>query len=400
MQDPQGTRDESRARPLARWSLPWANLALVLASLLLSLVLLEIGFRAVAGLPVFKFADWRTHRLLPGQFRDRVVADPVVGWTNVPWTRSDDSESNFETIDYGIRRNFDETTVRTGGMLAVGDSFTQGVEVDRNESWPAALEGMTGVPIVNAGVAGYGTDQIIMRAEQLLPIVKPKILIIGFFDDDILRAGRSLHDGAPKPYFTIENGELRYHPPPRLQPPKQESLMSSIGYRLRDGLGYFATADYVLARLTPGYWYGTESERYQRRPEVNEVAVTCALLRRVKAQADKDDIRTILFMQYYAYDILEASKPPRHAQRVIACAQAAGIRVADQFMSLRDIAVRRRSAMKEYYIYRPIDRGYGHMSAKGNRHAGHMLSQALRDWLEALPRTHEAGAQPPTGERP
>ena len=180
-----------------------------------------------------------------------------------------------------------------------------------------------------------------------------KILIIGFLDDDILRAGRSIQFGAPKPYFTIENGELRYHPPTtRLQPREQESLMSSIGYTLRDGLGYLATADYVLARLTPDYWYGTESERFQRRAGVNEVAVTCALLRRVKTQADKDGIRKILFMQYYAYNILEASKTPRYAQRVIACAQAAGIRVADQFAPLRAIAVRRRNAMKEYYNYR------------------------------------------------
>src|SRR5436190_11327998 len=124
MQDPQGTSDETQARPLARRSSPWANLALVLVSLLLSLVLLEIGYRAVAGLPVFKFADWRRDRLHNSGWVKHVIADPVVGWTNAPGTHSYDElyGNSFETIDYGIRRNFDETTVRTGAVLAVGDS--------------------------------------------------------------------------------------------------------------------------------------------------------------------------------------------------------------------------------------------------------------------------------------
>jgi hypothetical protein len=342
----------------------------------LSLVFIEVGYRATAGFPVFTLANWRTEQVSLRRFVvKRVTTDPVLGWTNLPWTDSD----NFETIDFGIRRNFDETTVRTGAVLAVGDSFTEGWEVEGHESWPAVLEDMTGVPVVNAGIGAYATDQIILRAEQLLPIVRPKILIIGFLQDDIFRTAYSIH-GAPKPFFTTENGELRYHPPGPLESREPGSLMASVGYTLRDGLGYFAIAHYVLARLNPEYWYGTE---FNRRADIDEVAVTCALLRRLKAQTDREGIRTILFMQYSAQNILETEEPVRESQDVMACARKAGMRVADQFSYLRGVAAGDPNAVREYYRY--YDPEWGHMSAKGNRHAAQLLATALQDWLKDLP---------------
>jgi len=373
---------------------------LLLVSLLSSLVLIEIGYRAAAGLPVFKLANWRSDVLSKSWFGDRIITDPVLGWMNLPWTDYSGNWGNFETIDYGIRRNFDETTVRTGAVLAVGDSFTEGWEVEGEKSWPAVLEGMTGVPVVNAGIGGYGTDQIILRAEQLLPIVKPKILIIGFLDDDILRAGHSIYNGAPKPYFTTENGELRYHPPARLQPRESESLMSSIGYTLRDGLGYFATADYVLARLSPDYWYGTESEMFYHRTDVDEVAVTCALLRRLKTQTDKDGIRVLVFLQYYAPLILSSEQPGPNSLAVKACAEAIGIRVVDQFASLRSIVITGPpNVIREYYWY--SDGIFGHMTAKGNMNAAILINSALRDWLPGmLGWSSQTRAEPPAVHAP
>ena len=38
---------------------------------------------------------------------------------------------------------------------------------------------------MNGGVGGYATDQIILRAEKLIPELNPKIVILGFLDQDI-----------------------------------------------------------------------------------------------------------------------------------------------------------------------------------------------------------------------
>jgi len=310
---------------------------------------------------------------------DHAATDPILGWTNLPHTVS----GNFVTIEHGIRRNLNETTLRTHAVLAVGDSFTEGWEVSGEESWPAMLEKMTGVPVVNAGIGGYATDQIILRAEQLLPIVMPKILIVGFLEDDVYRSGYSVL-GAPKPYFTIESGELRYHPPGPFDLTSSNSLFSLLGHFIRNGLSYFATADFILSRLGPNYWYGSLSDVAVRSNDTDEIEVTCALLERLKQRTDREGVRMALFMQYTAQGILSTGTRTPAAQHVISCALRANIEVVDQFSFIRRIATGRaaRKALKKYYIFE--GRNFGHMSAQGNWHAAHLLATALRNWLDEV----------------
>ena len=44
-----------------------------------------------------------------------------------------------------------------------GDSFTQGNEVSDQDTYPAELERILGVPTANLGVSGYGPDQALLR---------------------------------------------------------------------------------------------------------------------------------------------------------------------------------------------------------------------------------------------
>ncbi|MEA2939402.1 MAG: hypothetical protein QOC56_2906 [Alphaproteobacteria bacterium] len=390
MQAHPGSGETGTGRGPAR-SLLSAKVGLVLASALVSLVIIEVGFRLAAGLPVFKLANWRTEQVVMNTLGERALVDPVLGWTLKPWNQSDD----YSTIDHGIRRSFDETAVRTGAILAVGDSYTEGWEVDDDESWPAYLEKFTGVPVVNAGVGGYGTDQIVLRAEQMLAVVKPKILLVGFLEYDIFRAGHSVF-GAPKPYFTLANGELRYHPPGRIELRRPGGPLSSLAETLRDPLGYSAAADYVLARLHPSYWYSTSSRAQDRKVDIDAAAVTCALLRRLKTATDRDDVKLMLFMQYYAPVVLASDKPSYDAQRVVDCSQAMGIRVVDQFASLRTIAAADPVALRDYYMSNGTL--YSHMSAIGNEHAANLLAPALRDWLPLVTGSSQTAATPPSAD--
>ncbi len=74
--------------------------------------------------------------------------------------------------------------------------------------------------------------------------------------------------------------------------------------------------------------------------------------------------------------ILAADKSSENAQRVVACAEAIGIQVVDQFQSLRAILVADPNAARDYYhLYQ--NGLFGHMTAKGNEHAAKLLADAL-----------------------
>jgi hypothetical protein len=397
MQMSEGSRDGNATQPpAAKPGSRWANAGLLLVSLLVSLMMIEVGYRLAKGLPVFRLANWRVEQVVMVNLGElKAIPDPHLGWTNKPFNVHEDG---YTTIEYGVRKNFDETTIRTGAALAVGDSFSEGWEVKDHESWPAFLEKLTTLPVVNAATGGYGADQTILRAEQMLPIVKPKLLLIGFHEIAIVRAGYSIF-GAPKPYFTLENGEPRYHPPKFVEPREHTTVLWTIAYAVREVLGYSAAADYVFARLAPNYWYGKGGDDLYQKADNDEVAVTCALLKRLKGQADKDNIRVVLFLQYYAQLILNSDRPGPNSQAVAGCARSMGIRVVDQFASLRQIVLGGPpNVIRDYYNY--DDGVFGHMTAKGNEHAANLIHPAVRDWLATIQgwsSQTQAPAPPPQG---
>ena len=389
MQNKSGALSNSRngaPRQRGEQNIPWVNAALAVVSVLLSLAIIEVSYRVVVALPVFALTDWRSERIIVSRIgARRAITDPILGWTVKPWYEGD----RYRTIDHGIRSNFGEGFVRTGAILAVGDSFTEGWDVNDDESWPAHLERMTGAPVINAGVFGYGTDQIILRAEQLLPIVDPTILIIGFLEFDIFRSAHS-DFGAPKPYFTIDNGGLHLHPPRPIDLNTQDGILSTASLKFRDALGYSAVANALLARLAPDFWY-SGSKIFYRKVETDPVLVTCILLERLKARSESSGIRMLLFMQYNEFQILATHQPTEDARRVANCAEAAGIEVVDQFAALRAIVDANPDNFHRYYFRH--HQGFGHMTDKGNRHAAKLLAGALAS-------TRPAHAAPPTSFLP
>ena len=348
-----------------------ANLALALVSLAVSVLLIEVGYRLAVGLPMFELANWRGDHTVILESGDLPVPDPLLGWVSRPGYAAD----GYRTLAHGIRRNFDETAIRTGEILAVGDSFTEGMEVDDGQSWPAYLEKKIRRPVVNGGVMAYGTDQIVLRAEQLLPIVKPKILIVGFLEFDVFRTGHT-HFGSPKPYFTVENGTLRYHPPALVTVRREAAFAVRAGYWLRHWLGYLASVDYLMRRAAPDFWLGSERRQYVRAPN-EPLAVTCLLLERLKQRTDRDGVRLMLFLQYYASAMMSDDEPTPNGQGVAACAKRLGIHVVDQFASLRALVEKNPDAMRPYYM--TDGKNFTHMSPKGNEHAADLLAKALSE---------------------
>lgn len=159
------------------------NYALMLVVLAVSVGLAELATRFVLKHP--KFVEFS--------------ADHVDGLISYHPTRGSTYTPNFSgkrvTSDYthgleinalGMRdKPLDVNALPRSIILAVGNSFTAGLGVERDEAWPARLETLladgTGVRVVNAAVSGHSLKQIRIAAKELVPLLSPKLVVAGVF---------------------------------------------------------------------------------------------------------------------------------------------------------------------------------------------------------------------------
>ena len=81
------------------------------------------------------------------------------------------------------------------------------------ETWPAVLQQLTGRRVLNGGMTGYGFDQIVLRAEQLVAVHRPSTVIVGFIANDIWRTEMCRLWWHDKPWFG--NDQDRHPASPR-----------------------------------------------------------------------------------------------------------------------------------------------------------------------------------------
>jgi hypothetical protein len=147
-----------------------------------------------------------------------LVADPDLGWTIGPNRQSadynregvarylaqlglaparpapvDDDGAIYQSSAEGLRSpraglSFAAMPARRR-IAVVGDSFTFGLEVRYENTWPHQLERMLGpeFQVLNFGVDGYGVDQAYLRYRRDGLAWRPEIVILGVIDDDFRR---------------------------------------------------------------------------------------------------------------------------------------------------------------------------------------------------------------------
>jgi hypothetical protein len=127
-------------------------------------------------------------------FPRTMMLDRTLGWRRVPdvqrrYDNEDGSHCEFTTNRHGLRGPA-RPKAKTAGrrrVLVLGDSFTEGGQIDDADLFTARVEAALGdVEVVNAGVGGYGTVQeyLYLREEGLG--FAPDLVVVVFYDNDLI----------------------------------------------------------------------------------------------------------------------------------------------------------------------------------------------------------------------
>lgn len=339
------------------------RVALVVGSIFFTLVVLELGCRLWRG------PSWLIH--WPNIARQTLevtrdwpvcshVQDPHLGWTANPGFKS--ASFNVSPDGYRITGMLPPGAESRPALLVTGDSFTEGDEVDDADTWPALLQALLGRRIINAGVSGFGLDQIVLRTEEAVPAIHPAWSIVSFVPDDIRRNEFSRLWSVEKPYFVLQDGKLslRNHPvPPAVACDSAPFWQRFFGWSvLIDGIvrrqGWERFWFYYGGRALPA----GEGER-----------LACPLIQRLSRLGTPVLVVAQFGRAAWSEDGKDATRQHDLSRRVLACASAAGLETLDLFDVLEQ-AVRSRG----------IDTIYKreHHTPEGNR----LVAQAIAAELE------------------
>lgn len=217
-----------------------ATLTRSLGALVLAAALFEGTVRVAIGvgllnLPVLGDARWPhvdLSALRRGSESPEKMWSATRGWANAPGVRTNawrvgGPQRTTSINAIGARRTSEVTPTAAPGTLrvvAIGDSFTFGAEMDDGDVWLAQAErALPSTEIVNLGVSGYGQDQALLTLREVGVGLHPDVLLIGFVADDVERNLNDYHF-ARKPRFVLRDGALVLQASPVPSPEALRSL--------------------------------------------------------------------------------------------------------------------------------------------------------------------------------
>jgi hypothetical protein len=368
----------SEPRPRARRSRlreACIGLGLTLASLAVTFIGGEVAFRLIAASG--RLWEFRNYVSDPGQWEGRwrmMQPDERLGYVPRP---------GYSGTDHGGRTplTFDDSGLRAHHrgrpppsrtappVLVVGDSYAMGAQVVDDESWPAHLQAALDRRVLNGGVPGYGFDQIVLRAERLVPVVRPDLLLVGFIADDMRRAQMRVLWGLDKPYFDVVDDALVLRNVPTRPPAADNAPLDP----LRRVLGYSFMMDVVMRRLgLMMYWRrGQPSHMEPAHDQGSRVA--CLLMDRLRRLGDTHAARIVVVAQYSTQAWLQPSALREETQMVadlLACARAKGLDALDTRAAVE--AAVRAEGVWHYHVD-------NHMNNAGNRLTATLLARHLKN---------------------
>jgi len=213
--------------------------------------------------------------------------DPILGWRKRPGARVVYHRREY-TVELAVNRRGLRDPERgyeappgTMRLLALGDSFIEGYTVALPQTATQVLESslaFAGCPaeVINAGTAGYSTDQELLFYLTEGHRYSPRIVLLFFHYNDVIYNDRQDYFGIPKPVFEMGEGRLCIHRLPVKEP--TAPVVPESGAESQDRSGS-ALVDWVRERL----WYGA--------PEAHDLLARLGLWRPMPRTATRLELR-------------------------------------------------------------------------------------------------------------
>ena len=275
----------------AKWLAP---LALGIASMLLSLGVVEVFLRSTRRLETFFDArqyepdvaseGWKRafvrdyaylqRKSLLGADLQGYVHDPELGW---------DTPNHIR----GVRQYPLEKQYGAFRVVVVGDSFTWGAEVGDDDTYPQRLERLLASgEVLNLGVRAYGIDQMVLKYFKYGRAYRPDLLVVAIWTLDYQRTPLTFYRLAKPLYVLQPDTHALVMTGTPIPPPDQ------VYRTLRHELPLFS---FTWALLQQGYrqTFGTKPdvESYLQRWDPLVRAILARLV-----EATREDCTPVLFL--------------------------------------------------------------------------------------------------------
>jgi lysophospholipase L1-like esterase len=221
-------------------------------------------------------------RLIPATAPKKVLNQPhaTLGWSKQENTSTrrltGEYDVTFEVNALGLRNDPMTSPEKPEGIfrvLCLGDSFTLGYAVEREDLFAEELErwwNLEGrkVEVINTGTEGYSTDQEALWLIENGEAFDPDLVLLFSYENDIYWNGQTSYFGIEKPRFGID-GKLDHAGP--FEPPPPRGLEKTYA---------IANVWKIAGDKIRGMWTEAEVSPHVFHPEVTQGPISreCAAL--------------------------------------------------------------------------------------------------------------------------
>jgi hypothetical protein len=353
-----------------------------LAWLLAAFVFAELSWRLLSGVFVLSIDNLVARELSPLQWANGpLIFDDKLGWRlkprfQVPGQGHPDGKLSIGA--FGLRGGpYEGPRIPRQVTLAVGESLTLGINVDDSETWPARLGGLLQETVLNGSAWSWGLDQIVLRAEELVPVLRPTVLLLATRPESVAETDFKTFGLGYKPYFDIVDGRLSLagSPVPKMSASARDigGPQSVLGYsHLINSLMRTRVGSWASMRVLGANWvdYSRLTQRAHATDQSRQIA--CLLMERLADLKSRYGMRVLVIMEYSAGELL-TPRSPESVPPMLGCAQGRALEMLDSYQALRALAVDDPAGFKRLWQ----DDNYGPPGPEGNAFMAALVHKAL-----------------------